>query len=254
VTDDRPLILLPPSKGKADGGTGPGYRGTLRPDHPLTPPRSEVLDALLRDLDVLDDEGLARVAGVGAAKVAGARALLRELAGAPTRPAHQRYTGIVHGNAGLAEVDPARVGADVRIVSALLGLVRLDEPVPDYRLEFAASLPSLGGLGPYWRATLADHLGELAAGRRVWDLLPGEHRRVWDPSVRAGLEVTEVAFLRPDGRPANAARTKVAKGRFVAALLGRPELQPRHVSRSVDLGEGWRVTARGGQVTATFTG
>jgi hypothetical protein len=77
---------------------------------------------------------------------------------------------------------------------------------------------------------------------------------VWEPSVRAGVDVTEVAFLRPDGRPANAARTKVAKGRLVAALLARPDLSPRHVSRSVDLGEGWRVSSRGGRITATFAG
>jgi cytoplasmic iron level regulating protein YaaA (DUF328/UPF0246 family) len=34
----------------------------------------------------------------------------------------------------------------VRIVSALLGLVALDEPVPEYRLEFTATLPGLGGI------------------------------------------------------------------------------------------------------------
>lgn len=251
---DRPLVLLPPSKGKAGGGSGPPYRTTLRRDHPLTGPRTEVLRALTADVDELDRGGLARVAGIGTSKLDGVADLLRDLGNAPTEPAHRRYTGVVHGNAGLAALDPSGLRANVLIVSALLGLVSLGEAVPDYRLEFSASLPSLGGIGPFWRSALSDHLAELASGRRVWDLLPGEHRRVWEPSVRAELEVIEIAFVRPDGRPANAARTKVAKGRLAAALIERPELQPRNLARAVDLGEGWQLRARGTEVRATFVG
>jgi uncharacterized protein len=251
---DRPLVLLPPSKGKAGGGAGPAYRRTLLRDHPLATPRAAVLRAVVEAVDDLDASALARVAGVGSAKVAEVGEQLRGLAEAPTEPAHRRYTGVVHGNAGLAELDPAALGTDVLIVSALLGVVSLEEPVPDYRLEFSASLPSIGGLGPFWREAVADHLAALAAGRRVWDLLPGEHRRVWDPAVRGDLDVIEVAFVRPDGRPANAARTKVAKGRLAAALIARPELLPRNLARTIDLGDGWQLRARGSQVTATFAG
>lgn len=249
----RPLVLLPPSKGKALGGDGPAYAAQLTGDHALVGARRAVLEAVRTDLPGLDDRAVARLAGVGAGKVAGARHLLDDLATAPTMPAHRRYTGIVHGNAGLADVDPGRVRADVVIVSALLGLVTLAEPVPDYRIEFGATLPSLGGLGPFWRRALADHLAELGSGRCVWDLLPGEHRRVWDPAVRDGLDVVEVVFVRPDGRPANAARAKVAKGRFAAELLARPRLRPRDAT-TIELGEGWKVTAGSDRVTATYTG
>jgi uncharacterized protein len=252
VTDARPLLLLPPSKGKTDGGEGPTYAEVVARDHPLAGPRRAVLDALLGDLGGLDDGAIARLAGVGSAKAGDARDLLAGLATAPTRPAHRRYTGVVHGNAGLAAVDPRTAAADVRIVSALLGLVRLDEPVPDYRLEFGARLPSLGGIGPFWRERLAEHFADVGAGRRVWDLLPGEHRRVWDPAVRGSLEVTEVAFVRPDGGPANAARTKVAKGRLVAALLAEPTLRPAELADAVDLGAGWQVTGTEAEVTATY--
>lgn len=254
MTDVRPLVLLPPSKGKADGGTGPAYARVVERRHPLRDARRAVLAALVEDLPRLDDGAVARVAGVGASKAAGARGLLAGLPSAATEPAHRRYTGIVHANAGLADVDPGEARVDVRIVSPLLGLATLAELVPDYRVELGASLPSLGGLGPFWRARLADHLRTAATGRRVWDLLPGEHRRVWDPAVRAELDVVEVAFLRPGGRPANAARTKVAKGRFVAALLDRPDLDPGGVVGAVDLGEGWGVTGSGAAVTATYYG
>lgn len=252
MTDARPLLLLPPSKGKATGGGGPAYGEVVAGDHVLGDARREVLAALTGDLPDLDDGAVARLAGVGAAKAGDARALLAALPRSRTLPAHRRYTGIVHGNAGLADLDPTGLEVDVRIVSALLGLVALDEPVPDYRLEFGATLPSLGGVGPFWRAELATHLAHLGEGRRVWDLLPAEHRRAWDPDVRATLDVVEVAFVRPDGRPANAARAKVAKGRFAAALIRRPGLQPRTVARGVDLGEGWRLSATGNVVTATY--
>lgn len=248
-----PLLLLPPSKGKAPGGDGPAYRRFVASGGDLGDARRHVLGAVSGDVPGLDDAAVARIAGVGTGKAAAARELLAGLGDAPTVAAHRRYTGIVHRNAGLAELDPSSVAIDVRIVSALAGLARLDEPLPDYRLEFGASLPSLGGLAAFWRRVLADELAAAGAGRCVWDLLPAEHRRVWDPEVRGRLDVVEVAFVRPDGRPANAARTKVAKGRFAAVLLARPRLRPRDVARAVDLGEGWHLAARGHQVTVTST-
>ena len=246
-----PLLLLPPSKGKSEGGDGPGYGEVVAADEgPLGASRRALLAAVEDDLDGLDDASLARLAGVGVAKVADARKLLLGLSDAPTLPAHRRYRGIVHGNAGLADVDPATVGVDVRVVSALLGLAALAEPVPDYRLEVAARLPSLGGLGGWWRTRLAEELARAGAGRRVWDLLPGEHARVWDPAVRADLDVVSVRFVRPDGRAANAARTKVCKGRLTAALLASPDLDPAGLARSADPGEGWTLAADPDVVTA----
>ncbi len=249
-----PLLLLPPSKGKAGGGDGPPLQLLLAAGGPLADPRRDVLAAIDADVDGLEDRAVARIAGVGRTKAGAARELLAGVATAPTLPAHRRYTGVVHGNAGLTALDPSTVRAEVRIVSGLLGLVGLDEPVPDYRLEFGAALPTLGGLGPFWRTALRDHLTGLAAGRRVWDLLPGEHRRVWDPAVRGAVhDLVDVAFVRPDGRPANAARTKVAKGRLAAAVIAEPGLGPRDIAADVDLGPGWQVEAGEGRVTATYT-
>lgn len=249
-----PLLLLPPSKGKRAGGDGPAYARTLPAGHPLTGPRREVLDALRSDADTLDDRAVRRVAGVASGEVDAARRTLRDLAGAATEPAHRRYTGVVHGNAGLADLDPSTVAAEVRIVSPLLGLAAPGDPVPAYRLELGASLPSLGGLGPYWRVVLDDHLQELCAGRRVWDLLPGEHRRIWTEETRTAVAPVDVRFVRPDGRAANAARTKVAKGRLVATLLEYPDLDPAGLARAARLDEGWTLAADEASLTATFDG
>jgi cytoplasmic iron level regulating protein YaaA (DUF328/UPF0246 family) len=258
TADTRPILLLPPSKGKAPDGDGPPYPSQLDRDAGLAGPRQAVLDAIANDLDGLDDRALTRVAGVRAVDVPTARHELSSLATAATFPAHRRYAGIVHGNAGLAELDPAEVAVDVRIVSALAGLVDLAQPLPPYRLEFGASLPSLGGIGTWWRGQAADHLADVVAGRRVFDLLPAEHARIWDPSVRREADVVTFAFLRPDGRAANAARTKVCKGRLAAYLLAHPDVEVGALLERADPGAGWRLTADvdadGEGVRATFHG
>lgn len=253
----RPVVLLPPSKGKAVGGRGRAYARTLA-GHPLRAARRAVLDAAIAAAARLDEAQLLRHAGVVAAHGEGARRLLAGLAAAPTLPAHRRYTGVVHRNAGLADVDPSTAAVDVRIVSPLLGLVPLDGPVPEYRLEFAANLPGVGALAAFWRTELAEHLAEVGADARVWDLLPAEHARVWAKGLKGRLDVVDVRFVRPDGRPANAARTKVAKGRLVAGLLVEPDLSPARLAARRGateratrlLGEGWTLEVAGTTVAA----
>jgi uncharacterized protein len=255
----RPVILLPPSKGKAEGGPGRAYAGTLT-RHPLSAHRRELLEAAVASASERDDTVLARRCGVAERDVPAARRALRVLADAPTMPAHRRYTGVVHGNAGLAAIDPRAAAADVFIVSALMGLVALDEPVPAYRLEFTATLPglggaTLGGIATFWRDRLDAELCRVAGGARVWDLLPGEHARMWPAGMRDDLDVITVSFVRPDGRPANAARTKVAKGRLAAFLLARPRTTPSGLARAAreePLGPGWTIDAAGREVSVTF--
>lgn len=244
----RPVVLLPPSKGKAADGDGPAYDEVVDRG-PLAAPRRRVLDTVGAVAAEVDDATLARIAGVGARDVAATRAALRTLDSAPTRPARERYTGVVHSNAGLAGVDPGTAGVEVVVLSALLGVVALDEPVPAYRLELAASLPRLGGLATFWRDALADHLAAQLADRQVLDLLPGAHARAVAPAVRDTAEVIAVRFETPQGRAANAARTKVAKGRVVAQLVaaGRCEqvdLAPGSLATWLDPGQGWELTVR----------
>ena len=275
----RPVILLPPSKGKAQGGAGRAY-GTTLARHPLAAARRELLAAAVASADERDDAVLARRCGVAVRDAAGARATLASLADAPTMPAHRRYTGVVHHNAGLASLDVDDVGAEVLIVSALMGLVTLDEPVPAYRLEFTATLPGLGrsggsggsggsgestgGVAGFWRDRLEEELLRVAGGSRVWDLLPAEHARMWPVGLREELDVVDVRFVRPDGRAANAARTKVAKGLLAAHLVAQPRTTVSGVVRAQDaaaargeggpLGAGWSVAVEDGGLVATWTG
>lgn len=255
----QPLVLLPPSKGKSDAGTGPAYEDTIEPAHPLAGARREVLEHVVAGVDELDDDAVVRVAGVRRQHLDDGRRRMRELGRLPCIPARERYTGIVHANADLDQLTPERRQADGVVVSAVLGLAELDDPVPSYRVEFPASIPGLGGLATYWRGAAADHLSTLTADRAVWDLLPGEHARIWPRGLASERDHRHVRFVRPDGRPANAARTKVAKGRLAGWLLRHAAdatVDAAAVAAALDAGDGWTLAPAGDGpgLTATYTG
>ena len=246
----RPLVLIPSSKAKAEGGNGPAYEAapSLK-DGPLADARREVLHALRAAAEELDDDGITKLCGVKADAVAQQREVLADLASAPTMAAHQRYTGVVHRFAELDTVDPGRAGVDVAIFGGLLGSALLDEAVPDYRLEVTGRMPALGVLGTWWRHRLGEPLRDLAAGRLVWDLLPGEFARLWPEAERDGVDVVGVRFERADGRAAPSASAKVAKGQLLRRLLAAPTLGPDDLV-GTDALDGWRLELRDGGLAA----
>jgi uncharacterized protein len=238
----RTIVLIPSSKGKEAGGRAPAYGDSeaVR-DHPLAEPRREVLAALEQAAEKLDDKGIARLCGVDPELAEEHRRRLASLRRGPTLPAHRRYTGIVHDNAGLPDIEPSDA-VDIGILGGLLGVAWMADPVPDYRVEVTGRVPELGVLGTWWRESLVQHLAERADGRRVWDLLPGEHARMWPDRRRADLDVVSVSFQRPDGRAAPSASTKVAKGRLLQLLLEDPGVTPQRLARDRHI-EGWALHA-----------
>lgn len=219
----RPFtILLPPSEGKAPGGDGPAWTpmaGFFGPA--LAAARAEVLGALEAvgggDGRLLGVGGrhLERAVGANTAATTGSAATL---------PAWQRYTGVVHDHLDVASMPPAvrrRAFDTVVVVSGLLGLVRLDDPVPDYRLKMGASLAPLGKLSTWWRPLLTAALHDAVPGRVVIDLLPQEHRAAWAPD--AAVDVVTVRFVERSGqqRRTSGHDAKAAKGVLARHLLLR---------------------------------
>ncbi len=126
-----------------------------------------------------DPEGTARLLGVGGRRLERARTANLELVGSATLPASRRYTGVVWEH-----LDPAsikRPKGSVLVVSGLLGLVDINDPVPDYRLKMGVRLPDLGVLARWWKPLLSSVLHATLAEADVLDLLPGEHAAAWDP-------------------------------------------------------------------------
>lgn len=234
----RSLLLLPSSETKAPGGKGawqPGGAGTA-----LGATRTTVARALA---DAMADEVTARrITGVGAAAHRRAVEANRSALGGPVLPTWMRYRGVVWDH-----LDPPtltvgarrRASTSVAAVSALAGVTRWAEALPDYKVKMSARISPLGVLGRWWRPALTAAVGELASGYHVVvDLLPGDHARAIDFDA-LDVGVIHVIFTSAGGRAAGHG-AKAAKGRFVRHLLeGRPT-DPTAAARDFAW-EGWRV-------------
>jgi cytoplasmic iron level regulating protein YaaA (DUF328/UPF0246 family) len=168
------LVLLPPSEGKAAGGTGPALDLETLSFPALTPVRRRLLTQVQR-LATAQPEAL-RVALGLSERQADAVAADAVLSTSATRRAHARYTGVLFEALGYRSLAPAarrRANASLVVCSALFGLVRPTDRIPSYRLSGATVLPGLGGLAPLWRPALEPELA--AAGGLVVDLRSGAY-------------------------------------------------------------------------------
>ncbi|MEY4365267.1 MAG: hypothetical protein RLZZ305_611 [Actinomycetota bacterium] len=223
------LILVPPSEGKAEGGrTGSawdpasGVSGRV-----LGPMRREVAGAL-RGVK----GGTEELLGVKGAALDRARTANMALVGAATLPAWRRYTGVVWDHLDLASMSaPDRSAAAKRlyIPSGLMGLVRADEPVPDYKLKMGAALPGTGRLSAWWRGALTDEL--IRAARRestVVDLLPQEHAAAVDwERLGAHVRVVHLDLVSTTrGGKVGGHDAKAAKGLLTRHILEARQSAP----------------------------
>ena len=159
-----------------------------------------------------------KLLGVGGDHLMRAQAANATLLGAATMPAWRRYTGVVWEHLDPATLEPA-ARRRIVVVSGLLGLVRGDDPVPDYRLKMSVNLPPLGRLSTWWRDDLSATLDRAARRSFVVDLLPKEHRAAWRPDRVHGVRVE---LVDPSGKP-GAHFAKAAKGRLARAILSSDE-------------------------------
>jgi cytoplasmic iron level regulating protein YaaA (DUF328/UPF0246 family) len=224
----EPLILLPPSEGKAAGGDGSPWRpGTMALG--LDDQRERVVDAL-RSVMRSNEVARAKLLGVKGTALAAATEANRRLREAPTLPAIERYTGVLYDALDAGSLTPAarrRLDVSVLILSGLWGAVAPPDPIPDYRLKMGASLPRLGKLSTWWRDDLSAAVAERAAGRHVWNLLPNEHAAAW--RAPDGLVQWSVRFLEPGKNGTLVAVShwnKFLKGALVRHLLTHPATTP----------------------------
>ncbi len=217
VSPAPPLtILLPPSEGKAEGGTLPGWDPTSgRFGAGLARPRRQVAAALKRAKG-----GDQKLLGVGGETLERARAANRVLVGAPVLPAGERFTGVVWDHLDLGSLTPSarRRAADaIIVVSGVAGLVAIDDPLPDHRLKLSVSLPPLGRVATFWKRQLSAVLNDHLAGHLVIDLLPGEHAAAWTPDP-SRYDHRRVGLIDANGR-AVGHFAKAAKGLLARDLL-----------------------------------
>jgi len=220
-------LLLPPSEGKTTGGRGRSLRRRAAAETPLATSRTRVLDAL--GALVAGDAARAAWALLLPAGVApDALAANAAVLDSPTTPALRRYAGVVYDGldyAGLTVAEQRIADRACFVFSGLFGVVRGDEPVPDYRVPAKAVLPGIGVAGTFWRPVLDEVVPPLL-GRRglVVDLRSGDYAAMWRPPRALAERVVGIRILSPAPRGGHAVisyNSKFAKGRLAAELIRR---------------------------------
>ena len=210
-------ILIPPSEGKAEGGHRPAWKpGAGRFGRALATHRSAVIRALADA-----GGGDAKLLGVSGSNLDRAREANTSIVGSPTLPARLRYTGVVWDHIAFDDLDVRareRASESIVVLSGLLGVVGVDDPVPDYKLKMGGSLPLIGRLSTFWREPLSAILNDHLEGSWVVDLLPIEHRAAWTPEPHRYAGLSTVAFVETSGKVAGH-DAKAAKGELVRHLL-----------------------------------
>ncbi|HEY0125537.1 MAG TPA: peroxide stress protein YaaA [Blastococcus sp.] len=220
------LLLLPPSETKAAGGDGAPLDLAALTSPELTGVRTETAQALVK---LAGDVPAARAALGLSGKQDAEIARNAELWSSPTRPAIERYTGVLYDALAVRTMTRAqrsRAGRRLAVGSALFGLVRAEDPIPAYRLSAGSALPGLPGLRAMWKPALSPVLA--AVDELVVDLRSGSYAAL---APVPGAVTLEVLSERPDGsRSVVSHFNKAHKGR-VARLLGLSTAEPADVAR-----------------------
>ncbi|WP_229053390.1 YaaA family protein [Aeromicrobium sp. Leaf350] len=239
------LVLLPPSEGKTPPEEGPALDLETLSFPRLNPVRDQLARALVK-LASGKAARAAEVLGLGPTQsdAIEADARLWEL---PCAPAADVYTGVLFGELDLATLDPtarARASATVAVASALFGVLRIDDPIPAYRLSGNVSLPRLGPVASRWRHKLPAELTAATDGGLLVDLRSGTYVGLGKPEPAiADRTVTVRVLHEADGvRKVVSHFNKATKGQLVRALL-QSGVEPTGVDELVEVWSdlGWTV-------------
>ncbi len=233
-------ILLPPSEGKSSGGDGPPLSELGFGPGPVGRHRMRLCTAVERTATRTRRTAVTAFAlpeAVADAAIA-ANAVVTT---SPTRPALDRYAGVVFDGLRVATMTTAqRAAADEHIVvfSGLFGAVGGSDPVPEYRVPAASVLPRIGLVGASWRPVLTATLpARLGAGLTV-DLRSIDYAAMWRAPKTLGTVSVRILTEMPDGRLMVVSYvSKLAKGRLARALIeraaaGEPAVRPADVVRT----------------------
>jgi cytoplasmic iron level regulating protein YaaA (DUF328/UPF0246 family) len=216
-------ILLPPSEGKQPGGSGPALMKLGFGPAPLAAHRQRLARTVERVARGPAKRAVAAFALPPAVATAGLAANAVVTASA-TMPALNRYQGVVYDGLNLTSLDAdtrAAAGATTIIFSGLFGFLTGDEPVPDYRVPAAATLPRIGIVGTSWRPILDRVLPALLTDELVVDLRSSDYLAMWRPRSDRVIAVRMLS-RRPDGTVSIVSHfSKFGKGRLARALLVR---------------------------------
>lgn len=219
------LILVPPSEGKATRRRGSAMSLDDLSHPELNPARRELIDALAETSSRPNACELLGVSPTLADQVAANLRLDR----APALKASDLYTGVLYDALDFDSMAPAtrrRAHRQVRIFSALHGVLSPTDRIAPYRLSAGASLPDIGGVAAWWRARLTG-LDDAWAGQLLIDCRSADYRAMWRPSDRSRWVRIEV--------PGASHSAKHTRGLLARRLTdeGRAPTRPEQVAAAL---------------------
>lgn len=190
------LILLPPSEGKTPA---PDHREPVDFSvlhHPnLNEARRQVLD-VLGQISVQDDAlDILKVGKSLVAEVERNTRLLDEPAG----DASDIYSGVLYealDYTSLGKTQKELADEHILIISALWGIVRLDDVIPAYRLSMGTKLGELGALANFWRPYLEAEID--VDDQLILDCRSAPYQKAL-PTPRAQTYEVKAMSVAPDG-------------------------------------------------------
>jgi uncharacterized protein len=248
-------ILLPPSEGKSSGGDGPPLAELGFGAGPVGRHRARLCTAVERTATRTRRAAVAAFAlpeAVADAAIA-ANAIVTA---SPTRPALDRYTGVVFDGLQVATMTAAqRVAADARVLvfSGLFGVLGAGDLVPEYRVPAASVLPRIGLVGASWRPLLAATLPARLGDGLVVDLRSSDYAAMWRAPKTMDVVSVRILTEMPDGRLMVVSYvSKLAKGRLARALVERAA-DGEPVDRAADVVRAWVESGLGVPAPGTST-
>lgn len=252
------LILLPPSEGKAEPTRGRRFDIDALSHPEINGHRHRVV-AELQQVSRDDPEQASRLLRLGPTQSA-ELARNAKLSTARTAAAKRVFTGVLYdalGLAGLTGAEARRASTSVLIFSALLGVVRPNDPIPAYRLAGDVTLPGVGRVAASWRAPLAGVVEADAGTGLVLDMRSGPYLPMWRPSTAVRDRTITVRVVRDiDGRrTAVSHANKATKGAVARCLLlgGRPARAPDALLERLR-SCGWRADLTDGRLDVIVSG
>jgi cytoplasmic iron level regulating protein YaaA (DUF328/UPF0246 family) len=208
--DQKLFILIPPSEGKASGGTYP----------PLSQLNEHAQQAYGRLMNFKGDVGA--LYGLKDKALKQALMVNQTLLSSPTLPAIERYSGVVYEGIdypSLSKEAKNFFNDHVRIISAMFGLLAPLDLIPDYKLKIEKL-----DLAKFWRSIIAKQL----EGYFIIDLLPQAHQKAVAYTQGLGIEfvMSKKGKVMPAGH-----HGKLIKGKFVRWVCQNQYVEAKDLKR-----------------------
>mgnify|MGYP006295445389 CR=1 FL=1 len=209
------LILIPPSEGKAEGGTQP----------PIQLNRDQ--EFMVNEMEYHKGD-MEKLLGVKDGALEKALAANKQIRTSKTLPAIERYTGVVYQGLDYASMSAkAKKFCDthVRIMSALFGLIKPQDTIPNYKFK-------IGTL----RATRFWNDRNLIKDTFIVDLLPKSHQKAvrFEKGTRIEFYMKRFGAKVPAGH-----NGKLIKGKFIRYLCEQGNVDEKTLKGFTEDGYKW---------------